>query len=238
MVSYSDTDPHALILLLGNEEIPRCLHVWRDEAPAAVLQAGDLVPLPDAALEAAGGNIEAAGEVDRIFFPGELTEDVRAMLPESPAAGCACVIVLRTLAPEVTEDGFVLLGGFDPADAKPLLRLLQEHEVPFEVEADHSELLQPGRTVSLYLGMGPRGSCLRIFVQKDHLGHVRKLLRFLYPPENSAAMAARRSGDPIAPGSPAMEVYAPPKADISWEVRRDFYIRPGEKPNHTAADPE
>ena len=227
MVAYSDTDPHALILLLGAEPGSPCLHVWRDEAPAAALQAGDLIPLPDEALEAAGGNIEPAGEVDRVFFHGELPGDVRAMLTDGPAEGCSCVIVLRVLAPEVTEDGFVPLGAFDPADAKPLLRLLEEHEVPFEVEADHSELLQPGRAVGLYLGMGPAGSCLRIFVHHEHLGHVHKLLRWLYLSEKPGTLPARRSGDPGSPGNPAMEIYSPPRSDLSWEVRRDFYIRTG-----------
>ena len=136
MVSYSDTDPHALILLMEVGKGPRCLFVWRDEAPASPLHPGDLVLLPDEAIAAADGNIEQAGEVERVVYRGALPEDVRALLPEAPAAGCECVIVLRALAPEVTDDGFVLLGGFEPADAKRLLSLLEEHEVPFEVDGE------------------------------------------------------------------------------------------------------
>ncbi len=236
MVSYSDTDPHALILLLETGEVPRCLLVWRDEAPASPLHPGDLVPLPDEAIAAAVGNIEQSGEVERVIYRGALPDDVRALLPDAPAAGCECVIVLRALVPEVTEDGVVLLGGFEPADAKRLLALLEEHEVPFEVEADHSELLQPGRAVPLYLGMIPAGSCMRIFVKQENLGHVRKLLDWLYPPEKPVPAPARSAGGPSGPGNPAMEIYATPKSDIAWEVRHDFYIRPGNKTDAPAPD--
>ncbi len=236
MVSYSDTDPHALILLMEAGKGPRHLLIWRDEAPASPLHPGDLVLLPDEAIAAADGNIEQAGEVERVVYRGALPADVRELLPEAPAAGCESVIVLRALAPEVTDDGFVLLGGFEPADAKRLLSLLEEHEVPFEVEADHSELLQPGRAVPLYLGMIPAGSCMRIFVKQENLGHVRKLLHWLYPPEKPVAARLHSAAGPSGPGNPAMEIYATPKSELAWEVRRDFYIRPGDKTDGPAPD--
>ena len=236
MVTFTDTEPHALLVLLAIGADPQCLHVWRDEAPASPLHPGDLIPLPDEAIAAAGGNVEQAGEVERVVYRGAVLEDVRALLPEAPAAGCACVIVLRALAPEATEDGFVLLGGFEPADARRLLELLEEHEVPFEVESDHSQLLQPGRAVPLYLGMIPAGSCMRIFVHQDSLAHVRKLLDWLYPPEKPAPARARAASGPPGTGSPAMEIYATPQSEIAWEVRRDFYIRPRDKTDAPAPD--
>jgi hypothetical protein len=139
--------------------------------------------------------------------------------------------VLRALAPETTEDGFVSLGAFEPSDAKRLLRLLEEHQVPFEVEADHSALMQPGRAVGLYLGMNPTGSRLNIYIPKDHLPYARKLLRWLYPPEKAPPSSFLHSGPASGPPpAPAMEVYTPPSAELRWDQRRDFYAEPGEEP--------
>lgn len=228
---YADTDPHTAIVLLGPDGSEECLSVWRDDPSAAGMETGELLPLPDAAVEAAGDNIEPAGIVAGVHRPDHLPDELRAALPEKPAPGCCRVIAVRVLLPEITDDGFVSLGAFDPSDARQILTLLEEHEVPFEIEADHSALTQAGREVSMYLAMYPRGSQLHIVVDAGHLGHARRILRYLYPPEKPPPSFRAVGSLPGSPPKPAMEVYTAPSTEIRVHQQpRDFYAPPPEDP--------
>lgn len=236
MEKLTDHDPHALMVLMGPEGDGPALYVWREEVPPVDLQPGDVVPLPDAAVEAAGDEYEVAALVEGCHPPANPPLAVAGMLPAPAAPGCRVVVVTRALLPEVAEDGTVLLGDFDPPDARRLLRLLEEHEVPFEIEADHSALMQPGRAVSLYLGMGPTGSRMNVHVPVEHLPHSRKLLRYLFPPE--VPPAGLRGGPPLPPPAAPLEVYTAPATDVSVNRHRTFYAGPesGQPPDRPAGE--
>lgn len=84
--------------------------------------------------------------------------------------------------PENTpEEKLHQLGSFDPADAKRILAALEAAAIPFEVEADHSALAKPGRSMELYLGMFPEGSKLAVFVPASSLDQAQTELRALFP---------------------------------------------------------
>ncbi len=73
------------------------------------------------------------------------------------------------------------LGAFEPMDAKKVLPLLEAQNIPFEVEADHSALGQPNRTIQLYLGMSPEGSKLAVFVREADIPRALKIVEHLFP---------------------------------------------------------
>jgi hypothetical protein len=73
------------------------------------------------------------------------------------------------------------LGGFEPVDAKKILTALEEAEIPFEVESDHSALGAPDRTFQLAFGMYPAGSRLLVFVPESALPKAQAIVRELFP---------------------------------------------------------
>lgn len=207
-----------LLPVSGND---RCLHTWREPWPLHGVSEGEYLPLPDGAVEAAGWEIDAAAEVERVFVATDLTAELRALLTGPLPPECQYVFALRAQAPEVTEDGLASLGLFDPRDAKPLLALLEEQGIIFQLEADHSMLNAPGRTVALFTGMYPTGSQLEIFVQAEDLGHARRLLHVQYPPERPpVSPAAVTPAKPAA--APALEVYAPPATALTPDGETSF----------------
>jgi hypothetical protein len=233
MPAPSGHDPHVLLILLDNESDSRSLHVWSDSAELAATQPGDYLPLPDEAI-AAGGDfvLEPAAEALRIHPPSSLPETVKALLPATPSDGCRAVIELRLAGPEITEDGLAILGSLDPREAKRVLRHLEEYEIPVDVEPDHSALRQPGRDVSLYLGMNPPGSRVKLSVPADRFREAWQVWLWLFPPGIERPPPVRRvsSGPADESAKPAMDVYAAPASEITWSDRRDFYEEPGERP--------
>ena len=73
------------------------------------------------------------------------------------------------------------VGGFEPADAKRVLEALEAAGVPFEIEADHSNLLTPGRSLELYFGMYPPGSTLLVFVPGASVTIAQDIVTKLFP---------------------------------------------------------
>jgi hypothetical protein len=78
-------------------------------------------------------------------------------------------------------DAMHRLGAFEPAEAKRLLPALEAAGIPFEIEADHSALAQPGRWMQLYFGMYPDGSKLAVFVPESRLEHALAEAQRLFP---------------------------------------------------------
>ena len=79
------------------------------------------------------------------------------------------------------QPDIIQLGAFEPNEAKRLLPLLESDGIPFEVEADHSALLAPGRTAALYLGTYPEGSKLAVFVREEDLPAALDRVKSLFP---------------------------------------------------------
>lgn len=232
MATPSGNDPHVLLILLDNESDARSLHVWSDTAELATTQPGDYLPLPEEAIEAGGDLVlEPAAEALRIHPPSSLPENVRILLPATPSEGCRAVIELRLAGPEITEDGLATLGSLDPQDAKRVLRHLEEYGIPVDVEPDHSALSQPGRDVSLYLGMNPPGSRVKLSVPAERFREAWQVWLWLFPPGIERPPPARRvsSGPADESARPAMDVYTAPSSEITWSDRRDFYTEPGEE---------
>ncbi|HRE84067.1 MAG TPA: VOC family protein [Opitutaceae bacterium] len=75
----------------------------------------------------------------------------------------------------------VLLGKFEPADSKRLLEALETNGIAFEIAADHSELLRPGRTVEMILGTFPDGSKLAVFVKERDLAAAQNVMKKVFP---------------------------------------------------------
>lgn len=73
------------------------------------------------------------------------------------------------------------VGGFDPVDAKKVLGALEAAGVPFEIEADHTDLLQPGRTLQMAFGMYPPGSKLLVFVPESAVARAQGIIAGLFP---------------------------------------------------------
>ena len=73
------------------------------------------------------------------------------------------------------------LGAFEPMDAMKVLPLLEAQNIPFDVEADHSALGRPNRTLQLYFGMSPEGSKLTVFVREADLPRAGKIVEHLFP---------------------------------------------------------
>jgi hypothetical protein len=74
-----------------------------------------------------------------------------------------------------------LLGKFEPSDAKRILEEFERQLIRFEVAADHSELLRPGRTQDLFFGMYPEGSKLAIYVDADASAKADAIVQQLFP---------------------------------------------------------
>lgn len=219
-------EPHILLVLFSGDPEPGFLYSWEDECPVYLPQPGELAPLPDEAMEAAGWGTDYAGRVEQVYAADHLPPHLTGVV--EPAPFCQAIVELRTISPEVSPDGFVALGSFEPGDAKVLLPLLEEHGVTFEIQADHSALLQPGRAASLYLGFAPQGSALEVWVSAEQLAHVRKLLRFLYPPEKAPASVPELAAVMPAGGA-AVENYAAPATSISARARGEFMTDPDGK---------
>ncbi len=73
------------------------------------------------------------------------------------------------------------VGGFDPKDARRVLEALEAAGIRFEIEADHSDLLQAGRTVQMALGMYPTGSKVLIFVPEMAITSAQEIIAHLFP---------------------------------------------------------
>ena len=73
------------------------------------------------------------------------------------------------------------LGAFEPLEAKRLLPALEAQGVAFELEADHSALGQPGRTMEMFLGMYPEGSKLAVFVRESQLAQAQETVKCVFP---------------------------------------------------------
>jgi hypothetical protein len=73
------------------------------------------------------------------------------------------------------------LGAFEPMEARKILPLLESHQIPFEVEGDHSALGHPNRALLLYFGMSPEGSKLAVFVREQDLPKAIELVGQLFP---------------------------------------------------------
>ncbi len=69
----------------------------------------------------------------------------------------------------------------DPSDAKHLAALLEKEAIPFELSADDSALLMPGREVMMSLGMYPEGSKIVVSVPEDKAAKATELLNQLFP---------------------------------------------------------
>ncbi len=225
MIPPPGNNTHVLLLLLAPDS-DQLFHVWTEAIPPATPGPGEILPLPDETMEASGDRYESAGLVESIHLPEALPEKIRPLLIAPPLPGCGMVIVLRGIPPEVSEDGFVFLGEFDPPEARRLLEMLEDHGVPFEIDTDHTALREQGRAVALYLGMAPKGSQVHVYVPVDHLPHSRKILRYLYPAEKTPPQDWR-DHDPLLPAlRPAMEVYTTPSSEIGTQPYRPFQMPP------------
>jgi len=80
-----------------------------------------------------------------------------------------------------TNEPLHRIGAFDPSDAKRVIAALETAAIPFEVEADHSALAQPGRWVALSLGMPTEGSKLAILVPESRIDQALAEVKRLFP---------------------------------------------------------
>lgn len=80
-----------------------------------------------------------------------------------------------------SEEPLHLIGSFDPTDTKRVVAALEAAAIPFEVESDHSALAQPGRWVSLALGMPTEGSKLALFVPESRVDQALAEVKRLFP---------------------------------------------------------
>jgi hypothetical protein len=80
-----------------------------------------------------------------------------------------------------SEDLWCQIGSFEPTEARRLLPLLQQAQIPFELEGDHSRLLAPGRFLQLEFGLYPEGSKLNVFVPQEHELQAQQIVISLFP---------------------------------------------------------
>lgn len=73
------------------------------------------------------------------------------------------------------------VGSFEPHEAKKILPKLEATGIRFEIEADHSALAQPNRTLQLYFGMNPEGSKLAVFVPESQIDQAMAVIKDLFP---------------------------------------------------------
>jgi len=82
---------------------------------------------------------------------------------------------------EPSEESMQQIGAFDPSDAKRAIALLEAHQIPFEIDADHSALADPNRTIQLLCGMYPEGSKIVLFVPESKVSNAQVALETLFP---------------------------------------------------------
>jgi hypothetical protein len=71
------------------------------------------------------------------------------------------------------------LGAFDPAEATRLVELLDQHNVPCEIETDQSALTGSNDFSGLQFGVNPEGAKILLFVAEADLARAQELLRTL-----------------------------------------------------------
>lgn len=96
----------------------------------------------------------------RVFPDSGITDDPTAAGPD-PAPS------LDDTADGESDPPLHSLGAFDPRDARPLLDALRGREIPFFVDADHSELADPLRPMALAYGTALPASKIVILVTED-----------------------------------------------------------------------
>ena len=83
--------------------------------------------------------------------------------------------------PAPSEELWCQIGAFEPSEARRLFLLLEQHEIPFEMEGDHSKLQAPFRFLQLEFGLYPEGSKVLIFVPQKHEASAQQLVATLFP---------------------------------------------------------
>ncbi len=73
------------------------------------------------------------------------------------------------------------IGAFEPSEAKRALALLEEHQIPFDIEVDNSALADPDRTIQLLCGFYPEGPKILVFVPKSKVPDAEVALKPLFP---------------------------------------------------------
>jgi len=74
------------------------------------------------------------------------------------------------------ESLFHQLGAFDPAEATRLAELLEQHNIPYEIETDESALTGSNDFSGLQFGVNPEGAKILIFVPEANLAQAKALL--------------------------------------------------------------
>ena len=80
-----------------------------------------------------------------------------------------------------SEELWCEVGTFEPAEARRLIALLEQHAIPFELEGDHSRLQQPFRFLQLEFGLYPEGSKVLLFVREKDETRAQQLVAGLFP---------------------------------------------------------
>ena len=73
------------------------------------------------------------------------------------------------------------IGSFEPSYAKRVIELLEEKQIPFQVEVDDSRLLDPTRSAQLAFGMYPDGSRVVLSVTESRLTEAMEMLKNISP---------------------------------------------------------
>jgi len=68
------------------------------------------------------------------------------------------------------------LGAFDPAEATRLVELLEQHNIPYEIETDETALTGSNDFSGLQFGVNPEGAKILIFVPAANLARAQALL--------------------------------------------------------------
>lgn len=71
------------------------------------------------------------------------------------------------------------LGAFDPAEATRLVELLEQRDIPYEIETDQSALSGSNDFSGLQFGVNPEGAKILIFVPEANLALTQEILRSL-----------------------------------------------------------
>jgi hypothetical protein len=68
------------------------------------------------------------------------------------------------------------LGAFDPAEATRLAELLEQQNIPYEIETDESALTGSNDFSGLQFGVNPEGAKILVFVPEANLAQAQEVL--------------------------------------------------------------
>ncbi len=199
--------------------------MWRETFTSENLEPGQIMPLPEFAMNASSWELLPEAEVAGCFSPDQLPAALMAALKEEPGPGCRMVLELQALKPEADGEGHVLIGQFDHTDARRVIARLEADGVPFQMELDREALTRPGRADTMFLIPQAPVACLRLWVPVSDFPHSQKIVRWVLPAEPGAATSASSAAPSPPAVFPSLEIYTPPTADLRSPSDRGRFLQ-------------